>query len=516
MDKKEQEFLQKKAKWLSHLLNGHKYTDLIAEAKNLREKYPEVYFFSNAIGLGYHGLGQNKEAQYIFEKALEVHKDNVHILNNLGMVLSAQDKDQEAEKYLIKALKISPKHLSARITFSNIKRKFNKYDEAIENLKLIYNNYSNEYIINFNLAIAYQESGDFENAKKFHNICTEKFPHITSSDKALTEMRKFTDKNDIHLINMLEKVKKIENLDLQNRVRLYFALGKVYEDLNDYDTSFKYLKIGNDLKKEMVKFDINKEKRNFEIIKDRLSLKNLEASESSPILVFVLGMPRSGTTLVEQILSSHKEVYGAGELNYIYKIVENNIFNDGIIKLETISRKEIQNFKNLYLEEIKKYNSSKKFFVDKALLNFKWIGILVNMFPNCKIVNCSRDPLDTCISNYKNTFGSSRLDFCYDLESLGKYYNLYKDIMMHWNNLYSKKIINFNYEELIENPEAKTKELLKFCGLQWDENCLEFFKNKRAVATASLVQIRNPIYKSSVKSWKNYEKHIGKLIDIIN
>ena len=315
MDKNEQEFLQKKAKWLSHLLNSHKYTDLIAEAKNLRKKYPEVYFFSNAIGLGYHGLGQNKEAQDIFENALEIHKDNVHILNNLGMVLSAQDKDQEAEKYLIKALEISPKHLSARITFSNIKKKFNKYEEAIENLKLIYNDYPNEYIVNFNLANAYQESGDFENARKFHKICIEKFPYITSSDKALTEMKKFTDKNDVHLINMLEKEKEADKLDLQNKIRLYFALGKVYEDLNDYDESFKYLKIGNDLKKELVKFDINKEKRNFEIIKNRLSLKNVETSESNPILIFVLGMPRSGTTLVEQILSSHKEVYGAGELN---------------------------------------------------------------------------------------------------------------------------------------------------------------------------------------------------------
>ena len=516
MDKKEQEFLQKKAKWLSHLLNTQKFTDLIEEARNLSQKYPNIYFFSNAIGLAYHGLGKNKQAQGILEEALKKNKDNIHILNNLGVVLSAQDKDSEAEQYLRKALEISPKHLSTRITLSNIKKKFNKYDEAIDHLLFIYNDYPNEYILNFNLANAYQESGDFEKAKKFHNICIEKFPNFTSSDKALTEMKKFTNEKDAHLINMLEKVKNSEKLDTQNKIRLNFAIGKVFEDLKDYENSFKYLKVGNDLKKNSVKFDIDKEIRDFNIIKNKLSLKNKEASDSSPKLIFVLGMPRSGTTLVEQILSSHNDVYGAGELNYIYKIVEENIFNQGEIKLKDITIKDLQNYQNQYLEYIKKHSSKKKFFVDKALLNFKWIGLIVNIFPNCKIINCLRDPLDTCISNYKNTFGSSRLDFCYDLENLGIYYNLYDDIMSHWNKLYPNKIINFKYEELIENPEDKTKKLLEFCNLKWDENCLNFFKNKRAVATASLVQIRNPIYKTSVKSWKNYEKYLTKLIKIIN
>ena len=184
--------------------------------------------------------------------------------------------------------------------------------------------------------------------------------------------------------------------------------------------------------------------------------------------------------------------------------------------MKDITIKDLQNYQNQYLEYIKKHSSKKKFFVDKALLNFKWIGLIVNIFPNCKIINCLRDPLDTCISNYKNTFGSSRLDFCYDLENLGIYYNLYDDIMSHWNKLYPNKIINFKYEELIENPEDKTKKLLEFCNLKWDENCLNFLKIKRAVATASLVQIRNPIYKTSVKSWKNYEKYLTKLIKIIN
>ena len=234
MDKKEQEFLQKKAKWLSHLLNTQKFTDLIEEARNLSQKYPNIYFFSNAIGLAYHGLGKNKQAQGILEEALKKNKDNIHILNNLGVVLSAQDKDSEAEQYLRKALEISPKHLSTRITLSNIKKKFNKYDEAIDHLLFIYNDYPNEYILNFNLANAYQESGDFEKAKKFHNICIEKFPNFTSSDKALTEMKKFTNEKDAHLINMLEKVKNSEKLDTQNKIRLNFAIGKVFEDLKDY------------------------------------------------------------------------------------------------------------------------------------------------------------------------------------------------------------------------------------------------------------------------------------------
>ncbi len=138
------------------------------------------------------------------------------------------------------------------------------------------------------------------------------------------------------------------------------------------------------------------------------------------------------------------------------------------------------------------------------------------MFPNCKIINCTRNPIDICLSNYKNIFTSHRLNFSYNLKNIGTYYNLYKNIMKHWNNLYPNKILNFNYEALTENSKEKTKELLDFCELKWDKNCLNFFNNKRTITTASFAQVRSPIYKSSVNSWEKYKDHLGPLLEIID
>ena len=513
MNKKEQDYLKKKVNLLTDLLNSKKYTKLVEEGTLLKKKYPDIYLISNAIGLGYHGLGENNKAFEILENALAKNPDNIFILNNLGLVLSALNKNALAEKYLNKALELKPDYLNASVTLANLKMKENKYDSAIKLLTKNYNSNENNYVLNFNLANAYQESGDFENAKKYHEVCLKKFPGQTGSDKSISAMTKYT-KDHPHLLSMEKKINEFKNLDKQNLTSLNFALGKAFEDIKDFDKSFKYLKAGNDLKNNSLDYDINQEEKDFKYIKERLSLKNLESEKSKPNLIFIVGMPRSGTTLVEQILSSHNHVYGAGELNYMNEIIETHIIKKGKEICKSISKEDISKFKNIYLENIRIYKSSKDYFVDKALLNFKWIGLLVNMFPNAKIINCTRDPLDTCISNYKNSFASSRLDFCYDLKNLGMYFKLYENLMIHWNKLYPEKILNFNYEELTANPDMKTKDLLKFCGLKWDENCLSFFKNKRAVSTASYVQIRSPIYKSSVKSWMRYKNHIGTLLEI--
>jgi len=512
---KKLEILKKKALKLTNLLKSKKYSELITEGLSLKKKYPGVYLISNAIGLGYYGLQQYDKAENIFNEALKSNPDNIFILNNLGMVLASQDKNSLAEKYLQKAIKSKPDYLSARITYANLKMKENKYDDAIKLLIEVYNKNKNNYVLNFNLANAYQESGDFINGKKYHDICLEIAPLKTASDKSISVMTKYT-KDNPHLKTMEDKLLKIENLGDQDIVSLCFALGKAYEDIGNYNKSFLHLKKANDLKSKIVNFNIKKEEESFKFIKDYLSLKNLEIEKPNLNLIFIVGMPRSGTTLIEQILSSHKEVYGAGELNFMNEIVENNIFNDDNVKSKNISKENLINFQNIYLDKIKIFKTEKKYFVDKALLNFKWIGLLVHMFPNCKIINCTRNPIDTCLSNYKNSFASYRLNFSYDLNNLGAYYNLYKNIMNHWNSLYSNNIINFNYEELTEKTKEKTRELLDFCGLKWDENCLTFFKNKRAVATASFAQVRSPIYKTSVKSWEKYKDHLGPLLEIID
>ena len=203
-------------------------------------------------------------------------------------------------------------------------------------------------------------------------------------------------------------------------------------------------------------------------------------------------MPRSGTSLTEQILSAHKDVYGAGELKFLGESIKKNLLKEN--KFVNNSSDNLVQVQNEYLDKIESLNYKENVLTDKAPLNFKWIGFIKTIFPYAKIVHCDRDAMDTCFSNFKNSFQSYSLAFCYDLEKLGKFFNLYKDLMNFWINKYPDQIYNLSYEKLINDQKQETEKLLSFCNLDWDENCLSPHKNKKTVATASLAQVRSPIY----------------------
>ena len=229
-------------------------------------------------------------------------------------------------------------------------------------------------------------------------------------------------------------------------------------------------------------------------------------------------MPRSGTTLVEQILSSHNNVYGAGELSFLsdainkHVIVDKKFIND---KIENISEEKLRLIQEDYLRNLRSFNFKEDYLVDKAPLNFRWIGFIRILFPNSKIIHCTRDPMDTCFSNYKNSFAGPSLSFSYNLDNLGNFFNLYKKLMKNWNEKFGKDIYNLSYEKLVSDQKKETEQLLKFCGLDWDINCLQPHKNRNKVATASLAQVRSPVYKSSIRKWENYSSYLTELTQII-
>ena len=229
-------------------------------------------------------------------------------------------------------------------------------------------------------------------------------------------------------------------------------------------------------------------------------------------------MPRSGTSLAEQILSSHKHVYGAGELSFLSDSINKNLYEEKKFKstkFDEISFETLNTIRNEYLEKIQSFKHNEDFIIDKAPLNFKWIGFITNLFPGSKIIHCDRDPMDVCYSNFKNSFQSYSLSFCYDIKNLGNFYNLYKDLMIFWNNTYPNEIYNLSYEKIVNDQKKETEKLLKFCDLEWDENCLKPHKNNKSVATASLAQVRSPIYKSSIRKWENYSEELKELKNII-
>ena len=522
MEKKDKNIhFKNKIDAILNFYRSNKYDEVIARTKPLLKKFPKVIFFYNILSLAYNAKEEYEKGIEILNQAIKIEPKNVLVLNNLGLIHSNLNNLETAENYLERALKIKENYLEASINLGNVKLELNKNVEAIRILTHVLDENKNNYFLNFTLGNAYQQSGYFEKSKKYFDKCLKINPNNTTADKSISLMIKYN-KDHEHLKNMEAKLN--HSLSTQNQMFLNFALGKAYEDCGNFKTSFICYKKANDIKNKLVNFNLKKENEFFIKLKNlflntNLQLENTQ-NKNNKVIIFVLGMPRSGTSLVEQILSSHKKIYGAGELSYITDLV-NKKFQKNIISFteDKIDNYPIEYFDDLkiqYLNNLKKYNFKENYLVDKAPLNFKWIGFILKALPNSKIIHCNRDPMDICWSNYKNFFSSKKLNFSYNFRNLGEYYKLYFDLMQFWNTLYKDKIYNFSYESLINNTEEETKKLINYCELEWDENCLNFYKNKKNVSTASLAQVRKPIYKSSIKSWHNYSKELDELKKILN
>jgi len=295
-------------------------------------------------------------------------------------------------------------------------------------------------------------------------------------------------------------------------------LGKAYEDIKSFDESFMFYKEGNEICRKKIIFSIEDEKENFKTIKSTFNKKLFDKynksgfQSTSPI--FIVGMPRSGTTLVEQILSSHPKVFGADEIDIMPNLVKKN-FKDNDLRLyfEDIDELKVKNLAEIgkdYIKKIKEISRNYDRTTDKLPINFLLIGFIKLILPDSKIINCYRDPKDNCLSIFKNHFTSGRVNFGYDLNEIVQYYNLYADLMKHWNDALPNFIYNLKYEDLISDSTSQIKKLVNFCNLKWSESCLNFHNNNRPIKTASDTQARSKIYNTSINYWKNYEKNLVK------
>jgi tetratricopeptide (TPR) repeat protein len=515
------EFLKKQTEIIVNLYNTQRYEEVINKTKILIKKYPEQIIFYNVLALSLGNIGKYEEGIKTLNKAMRYNDSNIFVLNNLGLLNSNLDNDELAQEYLEKALSINSEFVDALVNLANLFLKQNKTDLAKKNfLEALKNSKNNQQleIVNSSLGLFYQQIGNFDEALKHFKIVNKINPLNTQIDKSISAGHKYKNTQDEHFLSMKEKIKEIND---QTKLKsLYFALSKAYEDLEDYDNSFYFLNLGNKIVKKNNNYNVEKDILLFnKIIKLFNNFKNNINIQNTKDYIFIIGMPRSGTTLTEQIISSHKNVYGAGELHFIERLIKKFIMlNDNFI-VDNISEIKVDHLEKIQKEYVKSTENlgyKQKILVDKAPLNFRWIGFIKIIFPNSKIIHCNRDPMDTCFSNYKNSFGTNSLEFSYDLSDLGNYYNIYTKLMNFWSVTFPNQIYNISYENLVSNKEVEIKNLLKFCELEWDANCLLPHKNKKRVATASIEQVRNPIYKTSIKKWENYAKHLTSLKSIIN
>jgi len=294
--------------------------------------------------------------------------------------------------------------------------------------------------------------------------------------------------------------------------QLYFELGRLHDKLGSFDEAFESFSKGNLL----AGFNFDSEKHTKKIdcriaaFLPEVMGKLTRAFNRSERPVFIVGMPRSGTTLVEQIVAGHSEVFGAGELRFLPDLVHSLPSTVYPVDIETITREVLDGLAKQYLDRLDELDQIATRVTDKMPRNFLDLGLIALLFPGARIIHCIRDPLDTCLSIFFQDFTSTH-DYSSDLASIGYYYKEYQRLMLHWQTVIDIPIFEVRYEELVDQQEQISREMIEFCGLSWDAHCLEFHQQKRTVATASYDQVRRPIYRSSLARWKNYETYLEPL-----
>lgn len=420
-----------------------------------------------------------------FEMTLAVDDNLWKVHNNMGCALEAKGEAKAAIRHYRKAINISP------------------------NNPILHNNYGN----------AYAKSGEIDKAIKQYQKASALDPQFAASFANVTRFKKFTVEDSAE-INRLEELLLTPGLSQDHIANLHFALGKVYDDIKNFEKAFTHYKKGNDMVNSTVVIAEAEEfariyESSREVFTKEFFAERTALGHPSDRPIFVVGMPRSGSTLVEQIISSHPDVVGGNEIGHMQHL--RGVINQ-VLKsdkpypycMPEITQDHVMALAKSYLEKLDEIDNFAPRIIDKMLYNFLSIGIIQILFPNAKIIHCSRHPLDSCLSSYFQKFAAGNT-YTYNLEKLGSYYRCYLDFMQLWDEVLPSKVHEVYYADMVDDQEGESRKLLEFLGLPWDERCLQFHKNSRTVLTASLWQVRQPMYKTSKARWEKYDPYIGEL-----
>jgi len=458
-------------------------------AAKLDPKDPEPNY---NLGLVYTDLGDATKAIAAYRKAVKINPKHGLAWNNLGSALEQQGNKKAALSAYEKAVAINPIHAEAQN----------------------------------NQGAIYSEMGKLEEARASFNAAIAAKPDFVEAHYNLSSLKTYS-LDDPHLAMLEQVFARRDSLTIEARIRYAFAIGKALDDIGRYDQAFAAYEEGNRLQHSILPIDEANADALVESIQTVFTKAFFEKRkkwvgevDKKRVPIFIVGMPRSGTTLLEQILSTHGSVYGAGELVDLNNVIQ---AATGAIDAEPfanhvihLTEENIREIGNQYLEKVWKLSPKSHFITDKMPANFFYIGLIHLALPNAKIIHAMRDPMDSCFSCYSRLFNDT-MEFAYDLSSLGKYYRRYITLMRHWHAVLPKNtILDLAYEEMVADTEGQARRVLEFVGLPWDEKCLDFHKNDRLVKTASVAQVRKPIYKTSVARWKHFKKYLQPLLSAVS
>ena len=454
-------------------------------------------------------------AEKLFIRGIQLNPTFKLLWENLAKCFRLQNKFQHAQKAFENLLKLDPNNLEAMGALGTIHIRLSNFDEGIEIYKNLLKQNNKNPRVHLSLGHAQKTVGNRSESEQSYINAIKNFPLCGEAYWSLANLKtyKFSDKQ----IKSMESALK-ENIHDLEKIQMLFALGKAYESNKNFDVSFKYYEEGNWLHRKTLDYNAQENSdsidKTIEFFDENSNKLNFYGGNKTKDPIFILGLPRAGSTLIEQILSSHSLIEGTQEHHNIMTIGRNirsinntDNYTDSLFELKN---EDILKYGNKYINETMWSRKEKNFFIDKMPNNFPYIGLIKMILPNAKIIDARRNPLDGCFSCFKQFFAKGQ-HFTYDLDDIARYYKDYERIMLFWNSIFPDSIYKIIYEDVIENPESEVKKLLNYLELDFEESCMDFYKSKRPVKTASSEQVRQPIYKSGVNYWKNYEDNLTVL-----
>ncbi len=487
----------------------------------VKPDYADAHFALANILQAHDRLG---EAILHYNKVLTVQPRNYAVHNNLATVLQRLGRFDEAAALYRQALAINPGYADAHYNLGCLFLAIDREEDAIAESEKALQLDPSKAMAHNNIGVALQALGRIKEAGQAYERALQLAPREAATHLNLAYLRRFTP-GDPRLAALEKLAEETATLDVGNRISLHFALGKAYGDLDQRERSFHHLHNGNALKRSQLNYDEKKMLSLFEYIRTTFTPELMQeksgGGNESTTPVFVVGMPRSGSTLVEQILASHSRACGAGEIEAFYRAMGRFRHRKGIAAefpdmVPAMSADDLRALGSDYVETTKVIAPTAERIVNKLPLNFKYVGLIHLALPNARIIHIHRDPLDTCFSCFSLLFTGDQ-SFSYDLGELGRYYRGYAAVMEHWRRVLPPGVmIDVQYEDLVADLEGHARAIIAHCGLPWEEACLAFHETRRPVKTASSVQVREPLYRTSIGRWRQYADFLAPLMQALN
>jgi tetratricopeptide (TPR) repeat protein len=496
-----------------------KSVELIQQALILSPDYADAH---HNIAIAWLILEQEEKTEMAFNRELQLRPNAPEPYQGLAQLHLSQKNLTEAEKMARKAFELAPDKAEIHSILGDIHTQAGFPDKAETD-------YAHALELDGKLENAHlgkghllMEQGEMDAAKTSFQRALELNVDGIGAKLALVQSYKVTD-GDENMTSLIQEGEKIDTMLETKAMSLHFALGKGFDDTKQYNKAFPHFLEGCRLRRKRIEYSTEANDKYVDNIISFFSSDHIKQLRSeactSDLPIFVLGMPRSGTTLTEQIIASHPDVHGAGELPDLLDISGNpqgNDFSDYPQSLTGITQAELKIMGNRYVTGLAERNPKAARITDKMPANFNCLGLIHLMLPNAKIIHIKRNPVDTCLSNFTKLFGHKSQPQSYDLTEIGLYYRNYARLMDHWREVLPKgSFYEVEYEKLVVDNENQAKALIDYCQLDWDDACLNFHKTKRIVRTASITQVRQPIYNTSVERWRKYETYLEPLLDAL-